>query len=115
VQINQFVPSYFGINAENEKSVKCFCVLNDNRRGILCTRSSLLLVDLFLGEVIRETELRGSVPTLPTCLQPLYSYYQDTTASSTSSVFRPSDSLAILLDNKPVNADEKNLISLELP
>lgn len=100
---------------ENEKSVKCFCVLDDNRRGILCTRSSLLLVDLFQGEVIRETELRGSVPTLPTCLQPLYSYYQDVTANSNSSVFKPSDSLAIHLDNKPYNNDEKNVNSLVVP
>lgn len=54
--------------------VKCFCMLEDNRRAVICTRDNLLLVDLVQVRILRFSELRGIVPSLPTCIQPLYSY-----------------------------------------
>lgn len=66
--------------------MKCFAVLDDHRRGVLCTRNHILLVDLTTCRVIKASELRGLVPMLPTCIQPLYSY-EDLTVDSLSVLF----------------------------
>ncbi|KAL4511688.1 hypothetical protein ABPG72_012533 [Tetrahymena utriculariae] len=54
--------------------VKCFSILDDNRRAVLCTRNNLLLIDILKSKVLKYSYLRGDQPTLPTCIQPLYSY-----------------------------------------
>ncbi|KAL4471465.1 hypothetical protein ABPG74_008358 [Tetrahymena malaccensis] len=54
--------------------VKCFSILDDNRRAVLCTRNNLLLIDVLKSKVLKYSYLRGDQPTLPTCIQPLYSY-----------------------------------------
>ncbi|EAR94642.1 hypothetical protein TTHERM_00051850 (macronuclear) [Tetrahymena thermophila SB210] len=54
--------------------VKCFSILDDNRRAVLCTRNNLLLIDILSSKVLKCSYIRGDQPTLPTCIQPLYSY-----------------------------------------